>query len=198
MEFLSGQREHALAKAATGTMEADLRGTHGDTELFGNGVVGEIVDIAQDDDRTEAGRQVADRVVELTPERIDIGLGGRVGLGTHIGHVSLVGQLVVVVTAPLARGRRRAVRNDAIEPCRELGVAAEPIEAAIGTEVSVLHDISRIFLVAGESQGQPIRISIRTAHHLVERFTFARNGPLDEFVHFGVWKVRPAGAATVT
>ena len=48
--------------------------------------------------------------------------------------------------------RRGAVRRDAMQPRRELGVAAETGKAPVRAEIRLLDNIGRIVLIAGQSQ----------------------------------------------
>ena len=68
IEILPWEWEHLLAKTAAGAVETDFGGTDRDAELVGDGLVREVVDVAQHDHGPQAGRQVADRGVEFVAQ----------------------------------------------------------------------------------------------------------------------------------
>jgi hypothetical protein len=70
-----------------------------------------------------------------------------IDLETVVGEGGVVGQLVVTVTSPPTQVGGGAVRGDAVEPGRELGVAAEALEATKCPEVRLLHHVACVLLV---------------------------------------------------
>ena len=122
----------------------------------------------------------------------------RVVIGSEFGHLRIIEKFVVAMPAPLGGSGRCAVRDDAIQPGAELRGAPELVEAALRTEVGVLHHVSRILLVAGQPKCQAVRIVICTANHFVERLALARNRPLDEIVDGGIHEFGPAISPSVT
>src|SRR2546428_4189426 len=69
--LLSLERVQLLAQPATGPVEPDLGRCLRDAELGGYGLVGQVVDVAQDDDRPQPRRQIgeggADAIVQDRP-----------------------------------------------------------------------------------------------------------------------------------
>ena len=80
----------------------------------------------------------------------------------------VVGQLVVTVPFALAHVGGGAVRGDAVHPGGELRVAAEAPQASVGTEIRLLHHVTRVLFIAGEPEGQGVRIEIRDLDQLIE------------------------------
>src|SRR5581483_4921882 len=165
---LPAQWEEALPQSAPGPVEADLGRPFRDTQLGGDGLVGEVVHVTQHHDGAHVGREGLERFGQPRA------LGGdvRPQLGVDLG--PLIDQRVVVreVLVPVARTtgqvRRRAVGRDAIEPRGEGRVATEALEALVGPQIRVLHHVSRILLVPGEPVGERVRLGVRRSHQLIE------------------------------
>ena len=89
--------EHLLAQTATGSVQTNLRRRRRDAELGGDRLVGKVVDVAQNHDRTEPGRQLGESSLELAAG--DCGVGPRLGieLGTGVDHRRVDVELLVLV-----------------------------------------------------------------------------------------------------
>ena len=96
---------------------------------------------------------------------------------------------------PAAEVGRRAVGRDAVQPRRELRVAAEAPEPSVGPEVRLLHHVPRILLVTGQAVGERVGVRVGRANQLVERLPVAVLGGGDQVGHV-LWHrlVRPSAS----
>ena len=94
-------------------------------------------------------------------------------IGIEIGQRCVVQQLVVAVARPPAEVGGRAVGSDAVQPRGELRVAAKPLQPPEGSQIRLLHHVSRILLISGEAIRERVRIGVRDAHQLLEGLVVA-------------------------
>src|SRR5207302_773462 len=59
-------------------------------------------------------------------------------------------------------------RGDPVHPGGELGVAAEAVESFVRPQVGLLGHVSRIFLVAGQAEGERVDIRVRRSDQPLE------------------------------
>ena len=129
---LAARPEHLLAQLAAGPVEAHLGRRLGDAELGGDGLVGQVVDVAQHDDG--GGRSSRARRAPRAGPAASASARGRVVVGARSSTTGVVVELVVAVRAPAEVGGG-AVGRDPVQPRRELGVAAEALEPPVGPQV---------------------------------------------------------------
>ena len=157
----SRQREQAVAQLAAGPVQAHLGRRLRDAQLGGDGLVGQVVDVAEHDDGPQPGRQAGEGLAAA-------GRGASAASARASGSSSgrLVDRRASSVSsswrcrAPPAEVGGRAVGRDPVQPRRELGVAAEALEAPVGPEVGLLHHVARVLLVPGEPVGQGVGVGV--------------------------------------
>src|SRR5258705_9996153 len=79
--LLAREREEPLAQPTPRPVETHLGGGGGDPELFGDGLVGHVVDVAEDDDRLQARRQLLESIAQAVTQ---VGGHGQ-ALGVAVG-----------------------------------------------------------------------------------------------------------------
>src|SRR5688500_14830751 len=99
--LLSTHREQALPQLATGPVEPDLGRRLGDAELSRDLLVGEVVDVTEDDHRPQPVRQFLEGGGDPLAVQGGVGPGLGVGLEALVDERGLLGELLVAVLAPL-------------------------------------------------------------------------------------------------
>jgi hypothetical protein len=99
-----------------------------------------------------------------------IGSQGRDGVG------DVRDRLRVVEVRPTATGTQmiqRTVHEDAIEPGAKVGSFFELLKMQIRVEQTILHDILRILLIAGDAEGEVVQVSPMTLDERQEHLQIA-------------------------
>lgn len=135
-----------------------------DLELAARFFRREPAQVAQDDrlaiDRRQFRHRDAQRVAHLPPVHelvAEVGPVGRLqGARREVVERAdrLVGHFVAARRPGRAQARHGGVEGDAVDPGREGGVAAEPVDLVPHLEQHVLHDFFGVFLVARVAQRQ--------------------------------------------
>ena len=94
--------------------------------------------------------------------------------------LEVVGEGFRAMAAPALDVARGRVRGDPVEPGGKGRVAAELPDALPGPEVSLLHHVARVLLVAGETTRERERVDEGAPHQLVERLAVAATGGTDQ------------------
>jgi len=68
---------------------------------------------------------------------------------------------------------QRTIHQDAVEPRAQVGASLELLETEIRVQQTVLHDILRILLVAGQTKGEVVQISPMTLDERQEHLHIA-------------------------
>src|SRR3954447_3646537 len=102
LDRLSPQGVEVLAELAAGSVQTHLRRRLGDAQLGGDGLVGQVVDVAEHDHGPQAGGQLTQGRVEAIPEggRLRACLG--VDVGVRVRDRRVVEELLVAVAGALA------------------------------------------------------------------------------------------------
>src|SRR6059058_2425219 len=120
--------EEPLPQLLAGPVQAHLGGRLADTELGGDRLVGQVVDVTQDDDRPQARRQILEGdgdAVELQRHtRHDL----RVAVDPTVGDRRVTVELLVSGPAPTHHMGRGAVGGDPVHPGRKGSVAPKSLE----------------------------------------------------------------------
>src|SRR3954447_6549018 len=74
VSWVSTLREKLFPQLLASAVQADLGGRLGDAELGGDGLVGQVVDVTQDDDGPQARRELAQRNREAVAGGVAFGL----------------------------------------------------------------------------------------------------------------------------
>ena len=193
-----GEGEHLLAQTSTSAVKTDFGCADRDAELRSDGFVRKVVDVAKHDHGPEPGRKLPDRLIELLAQVSSLGAHDRVAVGMSIDDSCVVDELFVAMTTASAQMRRGGVGNDAIQPGAEARIAPEAADAAVGPQIGVLHHVSCVFLVPGESNGKTERVAVGETNQLVERFAFAGGGSFDQHGHVLIRTFRPGSSRQVT
>src|SRR5262249_40117989 len=127
--------EQTVAQKPTGSMQPDLGGRFGDAEFGGDLIVGKFVDVAQHHHLAQAGWKGGDGAFEPVAQRVGVGVLHRIVLGPLVVDGVVAAELAVAVPYGARAHRGGAVRSDAIQPGRELRVAAEAPDRAVGAQV---------------------------------------------------------------
>src|SRR5438132_13251756 len=174
--------EH-VPQAFAGPVQANLGRRHRDPELLGDRFVGEVVDVLQDHDGPQLGRELRHGLGGPVVERRRLGAGLGVGERTVVYDFGalIVERVGPVAAAPLGH-RGRSVGRDPVQPRGELRVAAEAAYGLPGAEVSLLHHVARVLLVAGEPEGQRVRGDVGLADQLLERLLVTVAGGGDQLL----------------
>src|SRR2546423_1057837 len=175
--------EQHVPQPLAGSVQTNLGRRHRDPELLGDGLMGEVVDVLQDHDGPQLGRELGHGLGEPLMERRRLGDGLGVGERTVVYdfRALVVERVGPVAAAPLGH-RGRGVGRDAVEPRGELRVATELPYGLPGAEVSLLHHVACILLVTGEPEGQRVRGDVRLADQLLERLLVTVAGGGDQLV----------------
>jgi hypothetical protein len=125
-------------------------------------------------------RQIRDRQIEVTAQGTELGTGFGVRSGLEVlERLTLVEGIVPVPAAP-ARVVGGAVRGDPVQPGRELRVAPELLQAAVGAQVRVLDHIARVLFIGDEAQREAVGVAVRDPDQLVEGRAISALRGLDE------------------
>jgi hypothetical protein len=149
------------------------------------------VDVLQDDDGAQLRRELLHGSGELSHPYGR--LGRRLGLGVERRLDRLVDRVerLGATPAPLLHQRGGGVGRDAVHPRRELGVPSELSDALPGSEIRLLHHVSRVLLVGRQPHGERVGVDVGAAHQLVERGPVAAASRVDQPVylcsHLGGW-----------
>ena len=164
-------------------MEARLDRPERHLEHVGDLLVGQTVDVAQQDDSGEVVLEVADRgsdhrLVVLALD-LDRGLEAAVGqvwqrLAVGAGRVERPGALVPGLTSPR---RDRLVHGDPEQPREEPSVAREAVEAAVCLEEDLLRHVERQVTVVEAPVDEVVHALLVALDEGAERLTTPSLGP---------------------
>src|SRR5581483_1573691 len=173
--------EEHVPQTLAGPVQADLGRRHRDPELLGDRLMGQVVDVLQDHDGAQLGRELGHGLGEPLVERRRLGAGLGVGEGTVVYDFEalIVERVGPGAAAPLGhRGRR--VGRDPVQPRGELRVAPEALDGLPGAEVGLLHHVACVLLVPGEPEGEGVRGDVGLADQLLERLLVTVAGGGDQ------------------
>src|SRR5438477_7019425 len=139
--LLSQLREQPLPETAAGPVQVHLGRRLADAELVGDGRMGQVVDVAQDDHRPEAIGELLEGLVQPRSEEFGVGRRLWVVFGPDIGERGLLVELLVAGARPLGHCRGRAVGRDAVHPGREARLAPKALQPLVGPQVGLLHHV---------------------------------------------------------
>lgn len=173
----------AEAEGEAGAVESAFDGSDTEVEDIGDLLVGEAIDLAEDQDGAVAfgdGLEFAfEGFNDLLSFEDAVGLGGPFD-GDHGGVAGffLVGQEVfprlTCIAAASAKEHQGAIGSDAVEPTGEGGGAFEGFEFGEGIQEDVLNDFLGIDLVFGDLEGEAHDFGAVAADDLAEGvFVFA-------------------------
>src|SRR5262249_41808792 len=189
--------EAAGPQRPPGPVEPDLGGRLGDAELGRDGLVWEVVHVAEHDDGPQPGRQLGDGRLDGGPQ---IGRHGPVeGVGgrRQVGRLGGDFERLVPVPTPTPDVRRGAVGRDAVQPRRDPGLPTEAVDAAVGPQIRLLHHVPRILLVARQPVRQGVRVVVRGPDQDLEGATITAAGGGHDLVEtVAHHAIGPAGGVT--
>jgi hypothetical protein len=174
------RREQLLTQAAPGTVEAHLGRGLADAELTGDLLVCEVVHVPQHNHHPHLIRKIRQSLDETLAIVGRPGCSLRIALGARLWNLDVLVELDVGAAAALCDESGRTVHRDAVQPCPEPRVTPELPKLAEGAQVSLLQHITRVVLVADQSQCQGVAVGRRGANQMLEGRPVPVLGLLDD------------------